>query len=278
MIKDILVCLEGSPSSTSAVGFGLGLGRALGATLVGLAIVDEPDIRAGAATGIGGSSFKQQRDQALLKDAHERAVEWTQGFAIRCREAGVAARVLELRGRPEDTILEEMQRHDLTLLGRHVNFRFETDAKDRKTRDTVLHRAGKPVIVVPEAELPTGPTVLIAYDGSSAANRALRSFAESGLGRDRPIHVATVDDSGATAREMAMRGCELLRELGFTATADNLVSVLPIAEALLEHRRKLNASLLVMGAYAHSRLSQLMWGSVTHDLVEKTTVPLFLHH
>jgi hypothetical protein len=37
--------------------------------MVGLAIVDEPDIRAGTPTGIGGSSFKHERDEALLAEA-----------------------------------------------------------------------------------------------------------------------------------------------------------------------------------------------------------------
>ncbi len=50
---DILVCLEGSACSASAIDVAIGFARDLGATLVGLAIVDEPDIVAGAATSIG---------------------------------------------------------------------------------------------------------------------------------------------------------------------------------------------------------------------------------
>ena len=254
------------------------LGRSLGATLVGLAIVDEPDIRAGASTGFGGATYKQQRDEALLKDAHEHAQQWIDTFARQCGAAGVSARVLELRGRPEDMILEEMQQHDLTLLGRHVNFRFETDAADRKTRDTVLHRAGKPVLVVPEEPRQAGPTVLAAYDGSSAAKRALRSFAESGLARDRAVQVTTVGDDGAAAWETAAKGVELLGELGVKASAHSIVSTLSIAQALLDRRARLSAGMIVLGAYTHSRFSQLLWGSVTRELVEKTEVPLFLQH
>jgi nucleotide-binding universal stress UspA family protein len=171
-----------------------------------------------------------------------------------------------------------MQQHDLTLLGRHVNFRFETDASDSKTRDTVLHRAGKPVLVVPETPPPAGRAVVIAFDGSSASKRALRSFAESGLALGRPVHVATVDDDGATAWEMATRGVTILRDLGVAADVHNVVSTLSIAEALLHRGRELGAGMLVMGAYASSKISHLIWGSVTHELVEKTDVPLYLHH
>jgi hypothetical protein len=63
--------------------------------LAGLAIVDEPDIRAGAAMGIGGSSFKKQRDEALVQDASARAQVWIEDFLLRCQQAGVSARAVE---------------------------------------------------------------------------------------------------------------------------------------------------------------------------------------
>jgi nucleotide-binding universal stress UspA family protein len=277
MVKDILVCLEGSPSSGSATELALRLGSTLQATLVGLAIVDEPSIRAGAATGIGGSSYKQQRDAVLLKDGHERAAQWIETFLARCREFGVAARALEQRGRPAATIVEEMARHDLTLIGRHVNFLFETEAEDHQTRDAVLRRAPRPVIVVPEEPVETGTAVLAAFDGSSASKRALRAFAETGLARERAVHVASVGDEGAAAYEMAVRGCELLRPLGIRAEPHSVVSPGSIAEAILTERRRLGAAFVVSGAYAHSPLSHLIWGSVTRELLEKTSVPLFLH-
>jgi nucleotide-binding universal stress UspA family protein len=277
MIKDMLVCLEGSPSSGQATELAIRLGLALEANLVGLAIVDEPDIRAGAASGIGGSSYKRDRDAALLKDAHEHAEQWIEAFLARCREVGVAARALEQRGRPAATILVEMRQHDLTFIGRNVNFLFETEEHDKTTRDAVVARAPKPVMVVPETLVEAGRAVLIAYDGSTAAKRALRAFADSGLAKDRPIHVASVGDEGAPAYELAAVGCELLREQGIKAQPHSVVSVLSIAEAILMQRQKLGAGILVSGAYAHSRLSHLIWGSVTHELLEKTVVPLFLH-
>jgi nucleotide-binding universal stress UspA family protein len=277
MMKDMLVCLEGSPSSAQATELAIRLGLILEATLVGLAIVDEPDIRAGAATGIGGSSYKKERDAALLKDAHEHAEQWTAAFLNRCRVVGVAAQALERRGQPSKIILEEMRRHDLTFIGRSVNFLFETESEDKQTRDAVVARAPKPVLVVPEQEPDRKTTVLIAYDGSSACKRALRAFAESGLHRDRAIHVASVGDEGTEAYELAAAGCELLRGMNVKAEPHSVVSALSIAEALLDQARKLGAAMVVSGAYTHSRLSHLIWGSVTHELLEKTTVPLFLH-
>jgi nucleotide-binding universal stress UspA family protein len=283
MSKEFLVCLEGSAGTDEAVRVAIELGRAQNAALVGLAIVDEPDIRAGAATSIGGSSFKHERDEALVADARKHAEEWLARFAERCQVAGVEARTLELVGRPAAQILTVMQAHNLTVMARSANFRFETEDSDPETRDTILHRARHPVLLVPEAaaEQPAaagGGPVLIAFDGSSASKRAIQSFAESGLHAGRELHLASVDDDGATAWDIANRGVELAKTLGIAAKLHNIVSPLPIADAILELRRNLGATMLVMGAYASLRIKALIWGSVTRELIEKTEVPLYLHH
>ena len=150
MIKDILVCLEGSASAESANRLAIDVARTCGAELAGLAIVDEPDIRAGAAMGIGGSEYKHERDEALVADAHKHASDWIALFEQRCREAGVTGRGLEIVGRPADSILEEMDGYDLTVIGRDANFRFETERDDLQTRDAILHRASRPVLLVPD--------------------------------------------------------------------------------------------------------------------------------
>ena len=279
-MKSILIALEESAGTDRATELANDLAQTHGAGLVGLGIIDVPDITAGAAMGIGAASFKHDRDQALIQDAHQRAREFEQRFLERCRKApaAITARVLEITGRPAETILAELENHDLVMLGRDANFRFETDASDTRTWDVVLHKASKPVIVVPENELPRGRGALIAYDGSLAATRVLKTFAASGLAQGRGIHVVTVNDSGAAAWELATQATETLKGLGLDAEVHNVVSVLPIADALLKVAAQIDAGLIAMGAFAHSRLRKLFRGSVTQQIVERTPIPLFLTH
>jgi hypothetical protein len=67
-----------------------------------------------------------------------------------------------------------------------------TQDDDSATRDKILRHTTRPVLLIPEAgpdaPLRLGRTVLIAYDGSAAAEHSLTSFARSGLaeGRDGP--------------------------------------------------------------------------------------------
>src|SRR3954470_2794723 len=279
MIKEALVCLESSASSDAATRLAITIANQSKARLVGLAIVDEPDIRAGAATGIGGASYKHERDEALLADARHAAADALALFERRCREANVEARALEIVGRPADSILAEMEARDLTIIGRDANFRFETESDDAATREAILHRATRPVLLVPEsADGPISQTVVVAYDGSRAAKRAIASFAASGLAASRNVHVATVDDNGARAYEMASAGVKALADAGVAAVPHNIVTALTNVEALFKFAGEIHAGLMVMGAFAHSRLAHLFHGSVTRGLVERTDVPLYLQH
>jgi nucleotide-binding universal stress UspA family protein len=279
MLKNILVCLEGSPGTAAAVRLAIDVAKRLEARLVGLAIVDEPDIRAGTPTSIGGSAFKHERDDALVAEARKRAADAVALFERRCREGGVAARSLEVVGRPLDAILDEMSARELTVLGRDANFKFEIEREDSATRDAILHRATTPVLLVPENAAPRlGGTVLVAYDGSGAAKRALASFVASGLALGREVHVVTIDDNGARAWEIAERAVQTLKAAGVPAKGHNLVSLLTNVEVITRLAREIDAGLIVMGAFTRSRLRELFSGSVTRGLVETTDVPLYLQH
>ena len=279
MIKEALVCLESSASSDAATRLAITIANQSKARLVGLAIVDEPDIRAGAATGIGGASYKHERDEALVADARHAAADALALFERRCREANVDASALEIVGRPADSILAEMETRDLTIIGRDANFRFETESDDAATREAILHRATGPVLLVPEsASGPIAQNIVVAYDGSRAAKRAIASFAASGLAASRNVHVATVDDNGAQAYEMASAGVKALADAGVAAVPHNIVTALTNVEALFKFAGEIHAGLVVMGAFAHSRLAHLFHGSVTRGLVERTDIPLYLQH
>jgi nucleotide-binding universal stress UspA family protein len=280
MIKKILVCLEGSLSTEAATRTAIEIARDVHASLVGLAIIDEPDIRAGTPVGIGGTSFKHERDEALVAEAQKNAADWVALFESRCRNAGVAAATLEVTGRPVDSILDEMSRCDLTVIGRDANFTFNADPENCETRDAILHRADKPVLIVPEgaADRPASKSVVIAYDGSGAARRAMSSFAASGMAQGKDVLVACVDDNGEEAYEIADSGVRNLAKLGVAAVPHNIVSALSNVDALFKFAEDSGAGLMVMGAFARSRIATFFKGSATHGIVERTKIPLYLQH
>jgi nucleotide-binding universal stress UspA family protein len=75
---------------------------------------------------------------------------------------------------------------------------------------------------------------------------------------------------------MATRGVAVLRQAGFAATAHNVVSTLSNADAIFQLGRELGAGVIVMGAFARSRIAYLFHESAMRGLIEKSTVPLYL--
>ena len=57
-----------------------------------------------------------------------------------------------------------------------------------------------------------------------------------------------------------------------------LESSAPPAKVILEQIGRLNAGLLVMGAYGQPGLREFFLGSVTRTLLQETPVPLLLFH
>jgi nucleotide-binding universal stress UspA family protein len=240
MIKQIVVCLEGSPSTEAAIGVAVQIARDLRAGLVGLPIVDEPGLGARAA------------------------------FESRCQQAGVAAQMLKDAGRPLDRIVKAMSTSDLTILGRDAS---------AGTRDALLRRANRPVLIVPAgaAERPAS-TAVVAYDGSGAAVQALTSFADSGLAQRMDVRVATIGDDGAAAYEVADAGVQTLAKLGVAATPHNIVSLLAPSDALLKFAEDCGAGMMVMGAFARSPISTFFKGSATRQIIKRTKIPVYLRH
>ena len=264
MIKEILVCLEGlaehrggdPPRDRHRA-------RPASASLVGLAIIDEPDIRAGTATSIGGASYKHERDDALVADAHEAGRRL--GGAVRSALPRSRRRVpgrwrwLAARRTASST---RWRQHDLTVMGRDANFRFETESDDAKTRDTILHGAERPVLLVPETATPQ-----LGVDRAHRLRRQRRRQAgHDQLRRQRPrarsrnVHVATVDDNGASrarwpsARRRCWTRCDV------PAKPHNVVSTLSNIDALFKLAKELEAGLMVMGAFTRSRLRGALLG------------------
>jgi nucleotide-binding universal stress UspA family protein len=50
------------------------------------------------------------------------------------------------------------------------------------------------------------------------------------------------------------------------------------SDAILGQAAEMNADLIVMGAYGHARLREIILGGVTRDLLKQSPVPLFLAH
>jgi nucleotide-binding universal stress UspA family protein len=277
MLRTILAALDGSPCSETAVEWGIRWAKRFDALLVGIGVVDEPEICAPQMAPVGGFAFKEHRDKVVMNRARREIEGILESFALRCAGAGVSAKVLEDEGDPYTQILREAQRYDLILMGQETHFHFATTNRPCDTLRKVLKDMPRPVVMVPKA-LPEGNGIVVAYDGSLLATRALQVFASMAPNGPGTIHVVTIGKEHDEAITHAERAMDFLHNQEIKAVRHVLASSRVPAEVLAEQARLLGAGLIVMGAYGKPFLREFFLGSVTRTLLERSEVPLFLYH
>jgi nucleotide-binding universal stress UspA family protein len=278
VLKSILVGLDGSPYSEAAIELGICWAKRRDALLVGLGIIDEAGIYRPEPIPLGAAHFKRERDETLLADAHHKVDRFLERFTLRCSDAGVACKLLEDVGLPADQIVLEAQRYDLILLGRRTFFRFETGEGPDQTLHDVLKISPRPVVAVPNSALRQGRTVVVAYDGSLQAARALQAFQATNLHEAQTVHVVCVGSRHMEAAQQADRAADFLRLHEIESQVHPLVASVSPGQVLLEKVRELDATLVVMGAYGQPTWREFCFGSVTRTLLKLSPVPLFLYH
>jgi len=276
MLKTILIGLDGSAYSDTALEMALDWGRRFDAMLVGLGIIDEPTTARPQPLPPGSAPFRARRDEAVLAGARRKVEGFLGRFSVRCAEAGVACKVLQDSGLPWAQIVRESQRYDLVLLGKKTYFHFETDEGVDDTLHQVLRNGARPVVTAPEVL--DGRGVVVAYDGSMPAARAAQALQDTGLDLGEDVHVVTLGPDFTAAAVCAGRAAEFLGYHGIKAAALPVVAEAPPAEVLIDQVRRLSPRLLVMGAYGRSRWREYVFGSTTRALLKTSPVPLLLSH
>lgn len=161
-------------------------------------------------------------------------------------------------------------------------------AADAQNRDAdiiieaALFDGGVPVLLVPQAGLPPnwGENVIVGWNQSREAMRAIRGALPLLLGAksvsitiiDPPRHGPERSDPGGALSQMLARH-------GVHAEVSVLARTLPrVSDVLKRHARDKGATLIVMGAYGHSRLREYVLGGSTRAMIDGTEVPVFLAH
>ncbi|WP_113913497.1 universal stress protein [Roseovarius dicentrarchi] len=141
-----------------------------------------------------------------------------------------------------------------------------------------LYSAGRPVLMCPGQLQPDetfAQHVAIGWNGSLPAARAVASSLDIVHAADR-VSILTggkVQPHGPPAEELA--AYYALR--GINAEIVHLEGREPATE-LLETCKRIDASLLIIGAYSHNHQTEMLFGSNTERLVDRTEMPILMAH
>jgi nucleotide-binding universal stress UspA family protein len=122
--------------------------------------------------------------------------------------------------------------------------------------------------------------VVVAWNGSRESARALAESLPY-LHQARKVGVLVVESEHPTEAD-PLKGNEAVNHLRhhgidavkYRATAEED----EIADTLIVECRRLDANLLVMGSFGHSRLHELLPGSTTDRILRRSPFPLLIAH
>jgi nucleotide-binding universal stress UspA family protein len=182
-----------------------------------------------------------------------------------------------VEGATREVLSEHARYVDLVVLGQ------EEHGRGTGLVEAAIFGAGRPVLVVPFAGRfdTIGERVLVCWNGSREASRAVHDGMAL-LTAAQSVRVMAVNQAGGVGAEQDVPAADLAAHLarhGVRASAEHTVAPgIEPAEAILNEVAEGGIDLLVMGAYGHSRIRELVMGGVTRTLLRSMTVPVLMAH
>ncbi|MFN3312343.1 MAG: universal stress protein [Hyphomonas sp.] len=139
--------------------------------------------------------------------------------------------------------------------------------------ERVVRAVHRPVLISSRAFKPITHAVF-AFDDGVSARKALDSLVNSPMAERPRITVLSVADPGSDLARAGIAAAARLTEAGYEAVAKAVPG--QAEKVIAETTEQDDAGLLIMGAYGHSRIRNLIIGSTTTSLIRSCLIPLLL--
>lgn len=281
--KKVLACVDHSRFADDVAEYAAWAARRMQAPLELLHVIDRhPEIATGndhsGAIGIDAQETLltelSNHDESRSKAARERGRIMLNRLRGRVIAAGVESPDVRQRyGALEETLVEQEEGVRLFVLGRRGESAEATQRDLGRNVEHVVRALHKPILTVTEGF--TEPRrIMIAFDGSAVTRRGIEMVAASPLFRGLPVHLLMSGKASLSAPKQLAWSKTTLEAAGFEV----LASLIPgDAESLIAKSvRAQEIDMLIMGAYSHSPLRTLVFGSKTSDLLRSAKIPTLL--
>jgi nucleotide-binding universal stress UspA family protein len=282
-MSKILACIDGSSYTESVRDHAIWAAQRLGAPLEFLHVLERHPETAAVHDYSGNIGLDAQDsllselanlDEARGKLALRRGRALLEHAVIQAKDRGVEQAESRLRhGALVDTLTDLENGVRLLVIGKrgeHANFATMHLGRELERAARALHR---PVLVASRSFKPI-QRILFAFDGSDTTRKGIEKIAGSPLLKDLACHLVMAGNETPAAREQLQWAHDTLTGAGFAVDSRLAPGA---ADSVIHQYVTSNAiDLLVMGAYGHSRIRQLIIGSTTTAMVRTCLIPVLL--
>lgn len=281
---NILACIDGASLTDSVCDHAAWIANMINAPLKFLHTIDhhhETAAKADLSGSIGLGSHEHLMEEMISVEQKHSKLRLQKGKHLldvakqRVKDAGIEAPICQQRhGGLIDSLIELEDDIRVLVLGLRGQVHDNQDHQIGAKLEAIIRSLHKPILVVNES-FKTPERMMLAYDGSKAADKAVAMVAESALFKGMECHLVCVNKNETTAAQLLQQATERLQ-------ANNHLKVTSIKlqgkvdQVLCEYQQKHAIDLTVMGAFSHNRLHDMLMGSFTHKMLVHTNKPLLL--
>jgi nucleotide-binding universal stress UspA family protein len=279
MIKKVLVPTDGSANGDIALEYGIYIALKLNAIISGLHVLDVHLLQGPLLTDISGAVGMPPYDgffDALETALNEKADFVINNFRKRCRKAGLQPEIKKVIGKIDEIIIEESPNADFILMAKKgEHFHLKEGGLLGSVAEAVIRHSGKPVMITPD-KFREIESMGIAYDGSPSAKKALDFSLDLSKQTEWPLTAIIITSD----MEKGTRLSAQIEEAAQAQETDCEVIILSGKEGdeIIKFIKEDAVELIVMGAYGHNRLRELLLGSTTASVINKAPIPVLLTH
>jgi nucleotide-binding universal stress UspA family protein len=281
-LKDILVHLDASEEAGTRLRLAADLARRHDAHLTALYVVElaMPVLVAGDPTG-GGAALAELLE-GMRQDSLADAARIEAEFRERLRLDGIAGEWRLVEGIAAEAVTRQARSADLVILGQENPEGGQAGAA--AILEGTLFDSGRPVLAIPYAGRfeTLGRRVLVGWNASREAARAVNDALPLIARADSTTVLSVNPRGGGPDGEGDQPGAEIALHLARhgvkVEVARTVAPEVGEGDVLLNRAADMGADLLVVGAYGHSRMRELVLGGVTRTLLRHMTLPVLLSH
>lgn len=276
LLRRILVPLDPSEYAQSATEYACQVAQAHSSKVMGLAVLDSPEIRSSLMPSqYEALEMVQESIDKHREHARTEIKRFETYFTEKCYGENVIASEVMREGVPVDLILETATLFDLMVVGLRTFFHFETREADGELLSKILGSATTPILAVPYKPREM-KKVLIAFDGSQTSARAVRDFVLFAQPFDFEVSVFIAGLDEKKPIILLNRLQEFLSDHEVPVSETICFEGKP-TEAI-EKGVTSNYDLIVCGIHSRKLIKDFFVGSFTQGLIERQENALFLSH
>ena len=274
--KKVLVCIDNSSYCKAACDYGVFISKLLDLPLVLLNVINHSHIskKVDLSGNIGLGSKDNLLDE-LSKEEHEESKELinTGKNLLKTYSQYVKTQditnlfTLQRHGNLEENLEDLEKETKIAIIG------FDKTSSDNKNLEDIIRNLNIPILVVNNEFSPI-KSILMAYDGSDFANKAINTATKDPIFPNITRYIVNINKDKESSLKLLNEAKNLFAKEKFEVNTSSLDG--DKVDELLKYQKEKDIDIIAMGAYSHNRLKSVIFGSFTSKILEKAEKPLLL--